>query len=404
MDVIEKFKSPHYAGPALKLGAGVIAADAYLAAHNKGYRVVGGSCPTVGLAGGYTQGGGHSSLSGLYGLGADNVLEWEIVTADGHHLVATPTEHKDLFWALSGGGGGTFGVVLSMTTRLHPDGPIGGGLLVLNITQTGPKIYWDTVDLFHASLPAIVDTGATVSYQISNSLFIIGAVAAPNRTAEEVTALLSPVLTSLKVKAAPYLWIPSHFDNYYDWFSAAFGPLPVGIFPVGGLTTSRLFPRKALASQPKAVNEALRNTVNSGIFRMACVGLKVNTAISPSMSSQVPANAVHPAWREALMHCIVLADWDWTIPYSEMAARETELTDTIVPALEAVTPGSGTYLNEANFLQPRWQYEFYGSNYPRLLEIKKRYDPEYVFYARTAVGSEAWAADDHGRLCRGKGV
>ncbi|KAI9048465.1 hypothetical protein LZ554_007300 [Drepanopeziza brunnea f. sp. 'monogermtubi'] len=334
VEIIDSYKSRSYKGPAVKLGAGVIAADAYLAVHQRGYRIVGGSCPTVGLAGGYSQGGGHSSLSGQYGLGADNVLEWEVVTADGRHLVATPTEHEELFWALSGGGGGTFAVVLSMTTRLHADGPVGGGLLVLNITQTGPEVYWDTVELFHASLPAIVDTGATVSYQITNSLFIIGAIAAPNRTAAQVTALLSPVLTSLKAKAAPFLWIPSHFETFYDC--------------------------------PRAP----------------------------------PVNAVHPAWRETLMHCIVVADWDWTIPYSTMVAREAELTERVVPALEAVTPGSGTYLNEANFLQPHWQREFYGPNYPRLLDVKRRFDPDGVFYARTAVGSEAWDADAEGRLCR----
>ncbi|EKD12923.1 FAD binding domain protein [Drepanopeziza brunnea f. sp. 'multigermtubi' MB_m1] len=406
IEIIDSYKSRNYEGPAAKLGAGVIAADAYLAVHQRGYRVVGGSCPTVGLAGGYSQGGGHSSLSGQYGLGADNVLEWEVVTADGRHLVATPTEHEELFWALSGGGGGTFAVVLSMTTRLHADGPVGGGLLVLNITQTGPEVYWDTVELFHASLPAIVDTGATVSYQITNSLFIIGAIAAPNRTAAEVTALLSPVLTSLEAKAAPFLWIPSHFETFYDWFSAAFGPLPLGIFPVGGLTASRLFPRKAVASQPKKVNDALRNTVASGTFHLACLGLNANisSASASSTSSSRPAappvNAVHPAWRETLMHCIVIADWDWTIPSSTMVAREAELTARVVPALEAVTPGSGTYLNEANFLQPHWQREFYGANYPRLLDVKRRLDPEGVFYARTAVGSEAWDADREGRLCR----
>ncbi|CAL3967746.1 unnamed protein product [Diplocarpon coronariae] len=398
--IIERFTSPHYSGPAMRLGAGVIAADAYPAAHQKGYRIVGGSCPTVGLAGGYTQGGGHSSLSGLYGLGADNVLEWEVVTADGRHLIATPTANRDLFWALSGGGGGTFGVVLSMTVRLHADGPIGGGLLVLNKTLTGPEAFWGAIRTFHATLPGIVDTGATVSYQVTNGLFIIGAVAAPNRTAEEVTALLSPFLSKLSEKSIPLLWIPSHFDNYFDWFSATFGPLPRGIFPVGGLTASRLFPRKAVAGQPEVVHRAIQNTVQSGIFHMACLGLNAGLPISASSEGRPPTNAVHPAWRDTLMHCIVLADWDWTVPYSVMEARETELTNSIVPGLEAATPGSGTYLNEANFLQPNWQHEFFGENYPRLLDIKARYDPDNVFYATTAVGSEAWRPDSEGRLCR----
>lgn len=93
-----------YRGPAIKLGAGVAGYEAYAAAEAAGYRVVGGDCPTVGISGGYTQGGGHSLLNSAYGMAADQVLEWEVVTTQGEHLIATPTENEDLYWALSGGG------------------------------------------------------------------------------------------------------------------------------------------------------------------------------------------------------------------------------------------------------------------------------------------------------------
>lgn len=102
------YNSSFYHGPALKAGAGVTGGQASQFAAAHGYRVVTGDSPTVGVAGGFTQGGGHSQLSGVYGLGADNVLEWEVVTAEGIHLVATPTKNSDLYWALSGGGGGTY--------------------------------------------------------------------------------------------------------------------------------------------------------------------------------------------------------------------------------------------------------------------------------------------------------
>lgn len=58
-------------------------------------------------------------MSSEYGLGADQVLEWEVVTANGDHIVATPSNNADMYWALSGGGPGTFGVVISMTVRAH---------------------------------------------------------------------------------------------------------------------------------------------------------------------------------------------------------------------------------------------------------------------------------------------
>lgn len=75
------------------------------------------------------------------------------------------------------------------------------------------------------------------------------------------------------------------------------------------------------------------------------------------------------------------------------------MTDSFIPRLTALTPGSGVYLNEADFQQPDWQTAFYGENYKRLLAIKDEYDPRGVFYAPTGVGSEAWKVGEGGRLC-----
>lgn len=76
------------------------------------------------------------------------------------------------------------------------------------------------------------------------------------------------------------------------------------------------------------------------------------------------------------------------------------MTNDLVPALEAITPGGGAYLNEADFRQPGFQDVFYGDSYSALLAIKEKYDPEGLFYALTGVGSERWASRPDGRLCR----
>ena len=52
------------------------------------------------------------------------------------------------------------------------------------------------------------------------------------------------------------------------------------------------------------------------------------------------------------------------------------------------TPGSGSYLNEANYFEPDWQTSFWGPNYPRLLDIKRKYDPDNMFRVHHGVGSE----------------
>lgn len=58
---------------------------------------------TVGFTGGYIQGGGHSVLGSLYGMAADQALEFEVITTDGEFVHATASENEDLFWALAGG-------------------------------------------------------------------------------------------------------------------------------------------------------------------------------------------------------------------------------------------------------------------------------------------------------------
>ena len=105
--------------PAVTLGAGTIGAQAYDAVTTKGGKYVqGGGGLTVGLAG-LVQGGGFGSYSKHYGSAAGSLLKAEVVTADGQIRVANACTNPDLFWALKGGGGGTFCVVSKLTLRLH---------------------------------------------------------------------------------------------------------------------------------------------------------------------------------------------------------------------------------------------------------------------------------------------
>src|SRR6185312_6114359 len=91
--------------------------QAYQVATTKaGKYVQGGGCTTVGLAG-LVQSGGSGSFSKRYGLAAAGLLEAEVVTADGVVRIANACTNSDLFWALKGGGGGTFGVVTRLTLR-----------------------------------------------------------------------------------------------------------------------------------------------------------------------------------------------------------------------------------------------------------------------------------------------
>jgi FAD/FMN-containing dehydrogenase len=145
LEATKTFNSSYYSGPAVKVGAGIIAGEVYEYVNSKGYRVVGPECVLCGFAGGYTQGVGHSQLTSAYGLAVDQVLEWEVVTPAGDYVTATPEKHADVYWALAGGGPGTYGVVLSVTVKAYPDGPVAGGTLRFN--NTNSDAYWEAVGL-----------------------------------------------------------------------------------------------------------------------------------------------------------------------------------------------------------------------------------------------------------------
>lgn len=125
---------------AVTVGAGTIGMQAYQAVTTKGGKYVqGGGCTTVCL-GGLVQSGGFSSFSRHYGTAAASLLEAEVVTADGQIRIANACSNPDLFWALKGGGGGTFGVVSKMTLKLH-DLPEFFGTAAFNVKAKSDEAY-----------------------------------------------------------------------------------------------------------------------------------------------------------------------------------------------------------------------------------------------------------------------
>jgi FAD/FMN-containing dehydrogenase len=386
-----------YKGKAARLGAGVQGFDIMAATHGKGLVVVGGECPTVGPAGGYTQGGGHSALSSSFGLSADNTLEWEVVLANGSHVFASRTRNSDLYWALSGGGGGNYAVVLGLTVRAHPDAPVGGASVIFE-RANNPERFWRGVDAFHTALPGIIDAGVMAVYDITAEAFLLAPATAYNKSGVEVRALMQPFLTELDRMNMTYYASFSQWPTYYEHYNQYFGPLPLGSIRLGvasdsGRVGGRLVPRRTVAGNTTALGLAARRVTGLG-------ATWVGVATDVSRFGGKGQNAVLPAWRETLVHVIL------TTPLragQRPDDAEDTMTQRIMPAMVDVTPGSGSYMNEADFRQPGWQGAFFGSNYERLLEVKRRYDPEGFFYATAAVGSEAWTVKGDGRMCRASG-
>jgi FAD/FMN-containing dehydrogenase len=140
----------------VRVGAGCTIGDVDHATHAFGQAVPFGIISTTGVAG-LTLSGGHGYLSRQYGLAVDNLMEADVVLADGSFVVASATENLDLFWALRGGGG-NFGVVTSFQFRTHPAKIIYGGPLFFELADAVPVMRWyrgflsDTPDEFYIFL------------------------------------------------------------------------------------------------------------------------------------------------------------------------------------------------------------------------------------------------------------
>jgi len=168
-----------------------------------------------------------------------------------------------------------------------------------------------------------------------------------------------------------------------------------GMSPVMNLTElnlgGRLIPRDVVQGDVKGLTSAMRAITVAGAV-ISGVTLNVGQQLHPD-------NAVTPVWRTAVFDAVIGIPFNQTSIAVNVAAQEL-ITSTLMPMLEKLTPGGGSYLNEGDYRQPDFQQAFYGGKYQQLLAIKAKYDPKDLFYAVTAVGSDKWTQEADGRLCR----
>jgi FAD/FMN-containing dehydrogenase len=402
--------------PAISVGAGTRWLEAYQAAAAHGRYVQGGGCVTVGAAGGFPQGGGFGSFSRRYGTAAGNVLEAEVVLASGEIVVANEAQHPDLFWALRGGGGGTFGVVSRLTMQTHP------------VPGTRSNV-WGTI---RASGDAEFRRLLTELVRFLPSL-------CNDRWGEQVTLWGDNTVefgmhaVDLAGEDAQAVWRP--FLDWVDGQPGAFTPaVSIAAVPFGVLWDAGLRDRLSPGSicrddRPDAPPERFWNATNQmevswylhgyasrwlprrlfddadtladALFeasRILPFQLHLNKALSgaaPEAVARDRGTSINPAVFDAAALALV-ASWQQYAfpgvpghePDAEKAAHGARSVGQTIDVLRAVTPGAGSYGNETDYFEPDWQDSFWGPNYPRLLEIKQRYDPQNVFRVHHGVGSE----------------
>ncbi|CZT06861.1 related to isoamyl alcohol oxidase [Rhynchosporium graminicola] len=399
-----------WTGSAVSIGGGYVWGDVYAEANKRNVVV------TVGCIGGWAQGGGHSPASRDYGLGADQILSARVVLASGKIVTANACQNKDLFFAIRGGGGGTYGVVVSTVVKVHPSTSVVAQTFAMApYNDTYIPQFMEALAILYDSYADLNDGGysgygswAVQSYApvLSNTTFLTGyqhvlavfnqSLSSAQTTFAPIAARLVPYNSSSLFISTTYYTFPS-YQSYYNTlsgFQSAVG--------TSGAVGSRLLDRRALALSP-ALKTMLNTTAGlPGQFTQTNLCLVSGGQVFAD-AAQDPLSGVNPAWRTAYVHSIVARGWAPGSSEEEIQAVHEDITTTKIGALRKLAPGTGSYMNEADRMDPLFLRDFYGASLERLREVKRRVDGGDLFYCPTCVGSEEWFEEGGGRLCRQKG-
>ncbi|KAK1236221.1 hypothetical protein PQX77_000542 [Marasmius sp. AFHP31] len=344
----------------VSMGAGVQWQDAYDFAEKHNITVVGGSDRSVGFVGGWLQGGGHGMLSNTMGLGVDRALQFKIVTADGQYLTANACQNQDLFFALRGGGGGTFGVVMESTVLADPQVTLQMAVVSFNSTEERfTKGLWNTMTS-NAVQWAKEGWGGIATSQIA---IYINPRLDKDEAAKSMTPLMNfgkQVRRDVPGAVATMMEFPS-WAKYFQWFAnqnvaAAGKSLALG---------SRLINKESLESEEK------QSALVSALLDASKVTPRlIMHSSAPFSHAGDGATSVNEAWRSSVYHITVISTWNWNAT-TEDKRRAYKAVTRSMDFLRDLTPDAA-YLNEADVYEENHEETFWGSNYERLLEIKKK--------------------------------
>ncbi|KAJ6600933.1 FAD-binding domain-containing protein [Mycena sp. CBHHK59/15] len=341
---------------AITLGAGAQWYDMYKFADDHNVTVVGGYHPTVGASGGWLMGAGYSVLTPTLGLGVDRALQFKIVTPDG---------------ALRGGGGGTFGVVLESTILATPR-------LTLQVASVSFNRTEETARNF---LKLVIDNGVEWSeagwggHIYQNSFISVN----PLLTHEEALESMKNASDyTLALNGSVVIEeLPSFFAFFEKYVPAA--EAVVGVHPVLG---TRLIPTSIFSNETA---KAQLLDAFAVMLPYATVDPQIN-AVTPLLYNHTEgATSVLPAWREALWQVVFAAEVSWNATEAEKQ-EVFSLVDSVTQLLRDVAPDSGAYMNEVFIYEPDFETAFWGNNYPRLLALRHKYDPNGLLDCWHCVG------------------
>jgi FAD/FMN-containing dehydrogenase len=407
--------------PAVSTDAGAMWMDLYNAATlERGRYVQGGGCTTVGVAG-LVQSGGFGSFSKGFGTAASGLVEAEIVTADGRVRVVNACTDPDLFWAIKGGGGGTFGVLTRLTLRTHD--------LPESFGSAWGKIQAQSDAAFAKLIAHFI---SFYREKLFNPHWGEQVHFGPDNTFE-----ISMVSQGLEKSQVGEAW-----QSFFDWVNSSpkdftvMSPLSSGAWDSRGwwdVEGNHSMIRDTRDGAPKnhgwwqddqgqvgaflygfdslwlpalLLQQNRQRHLADALFaasRHKQVQLHMNKGLAgapPEALAATRQTATNPAVVDAFTLAII-ADGEGPAypglarPTMDLAAahKNARDIDLATAELRKIVPNAGSYVSESNYFNRSWQNAYWGENYSRLRALKTKYDPDGLFFVHHGVGSEDWSAD-----------
>lgn len=407
--------------PAVSLGAGCVWGAAYDAVTRQAGRYVqGGGCKTVGVAG-LIQGGGFGNFSRQFGMAAASLLEAEIVTADG--AVRTVNAHRDpdLFWALKGGGGGTFGVVTRVTVRTH-ELPETFGAIRFAIRAKDDAAFKRLIDRFLTHYRMALfnphwgeQVVLTPSRKLIGEMVFQGIGEAEARQAWSAFMAFAAndpdafeIVDPFAVYATParLFWDAENMNRLMPGIMTR-DPRPhagsAAFWWTGdGEQAGRMWHGMESAWLPQALLEdGARSRLTDALYRASRIwpiSLHFNKGLAGASASARAAatdTAINPAAIDAFCLALIAANGSSCYrgvtpsPNWGEAREEARAVRAAIQALRTAAPGAGSYLYESSYDMADAASRAWGRQVGRLEEVKRRYDPTRLFSVHHGIGSNA---------------
>ena len=346
-------------GDSVTVGAGAALGDIYKKIGAKGFAIPAGSCPTVGVSG-HVLGGGFGLLGRPLGLASDS-LQWiELVDPQGRIVQADQQQNADLFWACRGGGGGSFGVATRCRFKLHPVPQVVTFAIDWSLNSAGAAKIMKAWQAWAPQAPQTITSIFRLGKRQNGSINAhcagqsVGSIA-------EVRRELRALLNVEQPDAVPNIRTRT-FLQAVDYFS-------------GGWNYESTYSKCKSDYVLSPLSDDAIATLIAGLRKLPANAIvPICDAYGGAVADVAPEATAFPH-RAGTLYCIQYYS-SWTSG-ADTPQRVKYMQD-LYASMRSYVSGAA-YVNYCDLDLPDWANAYWGSNLPRLRQVKAAFDPDNLF-------------------------